>query len=142
MCDALHVLKSSPQQRSSVLSHPASTWEMVVNLLQVHAYTACPNDQTAYLAELKSGKEVLVVNAEGQQRSAIVGRVKIETRPLVGAVTLQQQAFWVLVLQTASVLLCIPVTRGTRWLTLPLNILCFTYFRDVAGVCMLEGQHV
>ncbi|KAA6426747.1 MAG: 3-dehydroquinate synthase-like [Trebouxia sp. A1-2] len=54
-----------------------------VNAGPVHSYTACPNDQTAYLAELKSGKEVLVVNAEGQQRSAIVGRVKIETRPLV-----------------------------------------------------------
>ena len=50
---------------------------------QVHAYTACPNNQTAYLAELKSGKEVLVVDGEGQQRSAIIGRVKIETRPLV-----------------------------------------------------------
>ncbi len=87
---------------------------MVVNLLQVHSYTACPNDQTAYLAELKSGKEVLVVNAEGQQRSAIVGRVKIETRPLVGVVTLQQQTLWDLVLQTAFVLLCVPVTRITR----------------------------
>ncbi len=43
---------------------------------QVHAYTACPNDQTAYLAELRSGKEVVVVNAGGQQRTAIVGRVK------------------------------------------------------------------
>lgn len=52
---------------------------------QVHAYTACPNNQTAYLAELKSGKEVLVVDAEGQQRSAIIGRVKIETRPLVSS---------------------------------------------------------
>ena len=50
---------------------------------QVHAYTACPNNQTAYLAELKSGKEVLVIDGEGRQRSAIIGRVKIETRPLV-----------------------------------------------------------
>ena len=55
--------------------------------LQVHAYTACPNDETAYLAELKSGKEVLVVNAQGQQKTALVGRVKIETRPLVSTVT-------------------------------------------------------
>lgn len=54
--------------------------------LQVHAYTACPNDETAYLAELKSGKEVLVVNAQGQQKTALVGRVKIETRPLVSTV--------------------------------------------------------
>lgn len=54
-----------------------------VNAGPVHAYTACPNDETAYLAELKSGKEVLVVNAQGQQKTALVGRVKIETRPLV-----------------------------------------------------------
>jgi 3-dehydroquinate synthase class II len=105
---------------------------MVLNLLQVHSYTACPNDQTAYLAELKSGKEVLVVNAEGQPRSAIVGRVKIETRPLVGAVTLQQQNLWDLVVQKAFGLLCIPVIRVTRWLTLRLNKLCFSLFRDVA----------
>ena len=50
---------------------------------QVHAYTAGPQGRTAYLSELQSGHEVSVVNAEGQQRSAIVGRVKIETRPLV-----------------------------------------------------------
>lgn len=50
---------------------------------QVHAYTAGPQGRTAYLSELQSGHEVIVVNAEGQQRSVIVGRVKIETRPLV-----------------------------------------------------------
>ena len=54
-----------------------------LNCMQVHAYTVCPNNQTAYLAELQSGKEVLIVNASGQQKTAIVGRVKIETRPLV-----------------------------------------------------------
>ncbi|KAL3152277.1 hypothetical protein ABBQ32_001351 [Trebouxia sp. C0010 RCD-2024] len=54
-----------------------------VNAGPVHAYTACPDNQTAYLAELKSGMEVLVVDAEGHHRSAIIGRVKIETRPLV-----------------------------------------------------------
>lgn len=54
---------------------------------QVHAYTACPDNQTAYLAELKSGKVVLVVDAEGHQRSAIIGRVKIETRPLVSSLS-------------------------------------------------------
>lgn len=54
-----------------------------VNAGPVHAYTVCPNNQTAYLAELQSGKEVLIVNEHGQQKTAIVGRVKIETRPLV-----------------------------------------------------------
>lgn len=49
----------------------------------VHAYVAVPGGKTCYLSELKAGKEVLVVNQKGQQRNAIVGRVKIETRPLI-----------------------------------------------------------
>jgi len=42
-----------------------------------------PDGKTAYLSELKSGSEVLVVKGDGSQRGALVGRVKIETRPLV-----------------------------------------------------------
>lgn len=49
----------------------------------VHSYVAIPGGKTCYLSELKAGKEVLVVDQNGQQRTAIVGRVKIETRPLV-----------------------------------------------------------
>ena len=68
-----------------MLSPYAASKCLVVVCCQVHAYTACPNNQTAYLAELKSGKEVLVVDGKGRQRSAIIGRVKIETRPLVSS---------------------------------------------------------
>ena len=50
---------------------------------QVHAYAAAPGGRTAYLAELKSGSEVVVADAQGRQRTAIVGRVKVERRPLV-----------------------------------------------------------
>lgn len=49
----------------------------------VHAYVAVPGGKTSYLSELKAGKEVIVVDQKGQQRTAIVGRVKIETRPLI-----------------------------------------------------------
>ncbi|XP_062106680.1 uncharacterized protein LOC133818015 isoform X1 [Humulus lupulus] len=54
-----------------------------VNAGPVHAYVAIPGEKTCYLSELKSGKEVIVVDQKGQQRNAIVGRVKIETRPLI-----------------------------------------------------------
>eukprot|EP00250_Pteridium_aquilinum_P011233 c19928_g1_i2 orf=100-897(-) len=54
-----------------------------VNAGPVHAYVARPGGRTSYLAELQSGMEVLVVDANGLQRSATVGRVKIENRPLV-----------------------------------------------------------
>jgi len=49
----------------------------------VHAYVAVPGSRTSYLSELKSGKEVIVVDQQGHQRIAIVGRVKIESRPLI-----------------------------------------------------------
>ncbi|CAI8594337.1 unnamed protein product [Vicia faba] len=54
-----------------------------VNAGPVHAYVAVPGGRTSYLSELKSGKEVIVVDQQGRQRIAIVGRVKIENRPLI-----------------------------------------------------------
>ena len=51
--------------------------------VQVHAYLAVPGGRTAYLSELKSGSEVLVVDPQGCQRAAVVGRIKVEQRPLV-----------------------------------------------------------
>eukprot|EP00887_Chlorella_sp_A99_P008100 scaffold12.g8100.t1 len=49
----------------------------------VHAYVQAPGGRTSYLSELRSGSEVLVADAAGRQRAALVGRVKIEARPLV-----------------------------------------------------------
>ncbi|XP_020105042.1 uncharacterized protein LOC109721705 isoform X6 [Ananas comosus] len=49
----------------------------------VHAYLAVPGGKTCYLSELRAGKEVTVVDQSGLWRTAIVGRVKIESRPLV-----------------------------------------------------------
>ncbi|CAG9460755.1 unnamed protein product [Pedinophyceae sp. YPF-701] len=54
-----------------------------VNAGPVHSYTAAKGGKTAYLSELASGSEVLVADGEGNQRSAVVGRVKIEQRPMV-----------------------------------------------------------
>ena len=42
-----------------------------------------PGNKTRYLAELKAGDEVLIVNTEGETRTAYVGRSKIEKRPLL-----------------------------------------------------------
>ncbi|MEA1930817.1 MAG: 3-dehydroquinate synthase II [Euryarchaeota archaeon] len=53
-----------------------------VNAGAVHAYIRTPDGGTKYLAELKSGDEVQVVDTEGNTREAIVGRVKIEKRPM------------------------------------------------------------
>jgi 3-dehydroquinate synthase II len=54
-----------------------------VNAGAVHAYIKIPGGKTKYMSELKSGDEVLIVNSNGGSRVGIVGRVKIERRPLV-----------------------------------------------------------
>ncbi|WP_123538754.1 3-dehydroquinate synthase II [Halosimplex salinum] len=53
-----------------------------VNAGAVHAYVRTPDGGTKYLSELRSGDEVQVVDTEGHTREAIVGRVKIEKRPM------------------------------------------------------------
>ena len=54
-----------------------------VNAGPVHAYILAPNDKTKYLSDLKAGDEVLAVDSSGATRSVVVGRVKIENRPLL-----------------------------------------------------------
>jgi len=53
-----------------------------VNAGAVHAYIRI-GEKTRYLSEIVSGDEVLIINSEGETRPAIVGRVKIERRPLM-----------------------------------------------------------
>ncbi|QCC48222.1 3-dehydroquinate synthase II [Halobellus limi] len=53
-----------------------------VNAGAVHAYVRTPDGGTKYLSELKSGDEVQIVDSEGKTREAVVGRVKIEKRPM------------------------------------------------------------
>ena len=53
-----------------------------VNAGGVHSYIKI-RDKTKYLSELKSGDEVTVVNKDGQAQTAIVGRAKIEKRPMI-----------------------------------------------------------
>ena len=53
-----------------------------VNAGAVHAYVRTPGGGTKYLSELGSGDEVQVVNTDGRAREALVGRAKIERRPM------------------------------------------------------------
>lgn len=54
-----------------------------VNAGPVSSYILTPGFKTRYLAELKVGDEVLIVNRNGIVRSAHIGRVKIERRPMM-----------------------------------------------------------
>jgi len=54
-----------------------------VNAGAVHAYVLVPGGKTRYLSELEAGDEVLAVNSQGQAEISVIGRVKIEKRPLL-----------------------------------------------------------
>jgi len=54
-----------------------------VNAGPVHAYIRMAGGQTKYLSEIGAGDRVLVVNFEGKSYPSVVGRAKVERRPLV-----------------------------------------------------------
>jgi 3-dehydroquinate synthase II len=54
-----------------------------INAGAVHAYALAPGDATVYLQELRAGSEVLTVDHAGNTGRAVVGRVKVERRPML-----------------------------------------------------------
>jgi 3-dehydroquinate synthase II len=54
-----------------------------VNAGPVHAYIRMADGATKYLSEIRAGDRVLIVNFEGKSYPAVVGRTKVERRPLV-----------------------------------------------------------
>lgn len=54
-----------------------------VNAGAIHSYTLSQDGRTNYLSELKSGSKVTAVDVKGHTRVVTVGRVKIESRPLI-----------------------------------------------------------
>ncbi|UWE11317.1 3-dehydroquinate synthase II [Actinacidiphila bryophytorum] len=54
-----------------------------VNAGAIHSYTLSKDERTHYLSELMAGSKVMAVDVKGQTRMVTVGRVKIESRPLI-----------------------------------------------------------
>jgi len=75
--DALFLVHAETEESPYVASRPFR-----VNAGAVHAYILV-GEKTRYLAELQSGDDVMVVDRDGGTKDAIVGRVKIEKRPLI-----------------------------------------------------------
>ena len=74
---ALFLVHSESEESPYVAARPFR-----VNAGGVYAYVLV-GEKTRYLSELTSGDDVLIVNAEGSARKAVIGRVKIEKRPLM-----------------------------------------------------------
>lgn len=54
-----------------------------VNAGAVHAYTRIPGGKTRYLSELAAGDKILITDYKGDTTDGIIGRLKIEKRPLM-----------------------------------------------------------
>lgn len=67
----------------SLESEYAASRPFRVNAGPVHAYILMPDGTTRYLSELQGGDEALVVNTDGRTRKVVVGRTKVERRPLL-----------------------------------------------------------
>ncbi len=101
----------------TVKSEFVETRPFRVNAGAVHGYIMVPG-RTRYLSELSSGEEVLVVDASGRARPEVVGRVKIERRPLLLVEAVAGERSLKVVLQNAETINLVskegkplPVTR-------------------------------
>ncbi|MFB6158436.1 MAG: 3-dehydroquinate synthase II [Candidatus Nanohalobium sp.] len=54
-----------------------------VNAGGVHQYIRVPDGETKYLSEIESGDRVQIIDEDGEARKAVVGRAKIEKRPMM-----------------------------------------------------------
>jgi len=54
-----------------------------VNAGGAHAYIRMPGDKTSYLGDLENGKKALAVDIKGNTEQVIIGRIKIEKRPML-----------------------------------------------------------
>jgi len=54
-----------------------------INAGALHSYVLGDDNRTNYLSELKAGSPVLAVGADGRTRRIAVGRIKLESRPLL-----------------------------------------------------------
>jgi 3-dehydroquinate synthase II len=80
-----------------------------VNAGAVHAYAMTPTGKTRYLSEIKSGDEVLAIDSEGRCRTVVVGRSKIERRPLLLLeVKIGDRRFTTILQNAETIRLCTP----------------------------------
>ncbi|MFP4446679.1 MAG: 3-dehydroquinate synthase II [Desulfosudaceae bacterium] len=67
----------------SVVNPYVSPRPFRINAGPVHAYTRVPGGKTRYLSELAAGDAIYVTDFQGRVTESVVGRLKIEKRPLM-----------------------------------------------------------
>ncbi len=96
-------------QSESVESEYVASRPFRVNAGAVHAYVLGPDGKTRYLSEVRSGDELLAVDMQGNCRSVVVGRSKIERRPLLLVeVELDGRRYTTILQNAETIRLCTP----------------------------------
>lgn len=106
-----------------------------VNAGAVHAYLMKPDGKTAYLSELAAGDHVAVVASSGSSTDSVVGRVKIERRPLLLVEASAGDVKATLVLQNAETVRLIGAD-GT-----PVSVVALKPGDRVLGATAEGGRH-
>jgi 3-dehydroquinate synthase II len=103
-----------------------------VNAGAVHAYILLPDGKTAYLADLAIGGQVLVTDAGGTAHPAVIGRTKIERRPLLLVEAEAGRAKVSLILQNAETIRLVRKDGGA------VSVVSLAVGDTIMG-CTLEG---
>jgi 3-dehydroquinate synthase II len=102
--NCLFLIQSEAMESEYVAARPFR-----VNAGPVHAYVLTADGRTRYLSEVNSGEEVMAVDTEGNSRSVVVGRSKIEVRPLLLVEVETEGKRFTTILQNAETIrLCTP----------------------------------
>jgi 3-dehydroquinate synthase II len=106
-----------------------------VNAGAVHAYILLPGGKTAYLSEARVGDHVLVAEQGGTTQEVVVGRVKIERRPLLLVEAVAGETRVSLVLQNAETIRL--VGEGGK----PISVVHLQVGDRVLGTITEGGRH-
>jgi 3-dehydroquinate synthase II len=93
----MFLINAETQESEYVASRPFR-----INAGAVHGYTLLPDGTTKYLGELQAGDEVMVVDSKGCAKTAVVGRIKIERRPLLLIEAKAEGKFYTTMVQNAE----------------------------------------
>lgn len=106
-----------------------------INAGAVHAYVKVPGGRTRYLCELGAGDRLLVVDPTGAAVEAVIGRCKIERRPLLLVEAVSGDRSGSLLVQNAETI-CLTAADGSG-----LSVTQLEPGRRVLVAVAPEGRH-
>jgi 3-dehydroquinate synthase II len=103
------LVNSESMENPYVASRP-----LRVNAGAVHCYVMTPDYRTHYIADLKSGDEILIVNHKGETYTSAIGRIKQEKRPLLRIEIKGKIKIFSVILQNAETIRVVTPDGGSK----------------------------